>query len=205
MLRDAASVDPEERTDAYSHKGLYKQFVDEVLPLSDFVLLQYPENCSIEPVLGNQGYDAIVYDCHGQECDRIEIKKPHDGAERAEDGRLVLERGFGNVHVGRPGDELRPLIPFARATCRDAALRDYSDCTLLIVLPVLEPPGIAEFQQRFEQELATLATQVCGLLATQKPAFRPKRTFLFVPPQRLVQVSSTEGDRNDHAKMKNGA
>jgi len=183
-VRDEASVDPLQRTEAYSHKGLYKQFIDEILPLSDFAVLQYPETCTVEPVLGSQGYDAIIFDSSGHECDRIEIKKPYDGAGRAEDGRLILERGYGNDHGGVPGYELVPLIPFVLATCQATLLKDYSDCTLVFVVPVLEPFPFPDFQQRFETDLANLARQISDF------RLNAKRVFLFVPPKRVLQIVS---------------
>ena len=148
--------------------------------------MEYPETYIIEPVLGNQGYDAIVYDQAGHECDRIEIKKPHDGLERAMDGRLIIERGYGRVKCWRPGDELEPIVPFVLRTCKDCSVKDYSDCTLLVVLPVLEPFDVPEFEERFSETLAKLTEQVAGF------HLRAKRVLLFIPPYRIVQVSAAQ-------------
>ena len=74
-------------------KGLYKEFLYEIVPLSCFAVLEYQESCQILPVLGNQGFDAVVLDESGREIDRIEMTCPGDGAENAKDARLVVDRG----------------------------------------------------------------------------------------------------------------
>jgi hypothetical protein len=51
------------------------------MPLGSFSVWAYPENYKIKPILGNQGYDALVYNDKGQEVDRVEITRPHDGAD----------------------------------------------------------------------------------------------------------------------------
>ena len=43
-------------------KGLHKEFLDEIAPLCAFAELEYPDTYKVSPIIGNQGYDAIVYD-----------------------------------------------------------------------------------------------------------------------------------------------
>ncbi len=52
----------DERHDVMRRLGLYKVFTDEIIPLSLVALKIYPNTYSVKPVIGNQGYDAIVKD-----------------------------------------------------------------------------------------------------------------------------------------------
>ena len=68
----------QERHRAMRMKGIYKVFVDEIIPLSLFCMKIYPDNYKIFPKLGNQGYDAIVKDENGKIFEYVEITAPHD-------------------------------------------------------------------------------------------------------------------------------
>ncbi|HBR16494.1 MAG TPA: hypothetical protein DD725_02630 [Deltaproteobacteria bacterium] len=50
------------RHTAIQRKGIYNIFIKEIVPLSIFALKAYPNTYSVQPILGNQGYDAIVRD-----------------------------------------------------------------------------------------------------------------------------------------------
>ena len=47
---------------ARTRQGTYKEFIEEVYPLSIFLSCKYGDDClyKCRPVLGNQGYDAVV-------------------------------------------------------------------------------------------------------------------------------------------------
>jgi hypothetical protein len=51
-----------ERHAAIQRKGIYNVFIKEIIPLSIFALKAYSNTHRVEPILGNQGYDAIVRD-----------------------------------------------------------------------------------------------------------------------------------------------
>lgn len=72
-------------------KGLCKELVEEVFPLSKWANLVYPGNNEIklEPVLGNQNYDALI---HGGASEiRVEVTQAHEG-ENEFLRRLMLHR-----------------------------------------------------------------------------------------------------------------
>jgi hypothetical protein len=82
------------RHDAIQRKGLYNVFIKEVVPLSVFVLVAYSNKCRVEPLLGNQGYDAIVRDPHGNIIDYVEITSPDDWVTEAKNAKLIISRGI---------------------------------------------------------------------------------------------------------------
>jgi hypothetical protein len=160
-------------------KGIYKEFVDEIMPLSSFAVLAYPENYEIRPILGNQGYDALVYNEIGQEVDRVEITRPHDGADRAKDGRLIANGGRGQMKVGNPGDHFELLFSHVLSVCSSKAEKDYSDCTLVISIA----PPFESFKEQYENQIATLVGKIA------KFKFKAKRVYLHILSDRIICIN----------------
>ena len=161
-------------------KGLCKEFVDEIVPLSHFAVQKYPETYSIQPVLGSQGYDALVFDEIGVEVDRVEMTKPHDGAANARDTNRVLEQGFGESRVQNPGDDFNELMPAIVRACKKKAQNDYGDCTLVIAIDPDRPfPG---FEALFENQIQQIVDSL------RKIQFKAKRVFLLILPDRIETV-----------------
>lgn len=170
-------------------RGLYKEFLDEIEPLSQFAVLEYPDTYRLQPVLGNQGYDAVVFGANGQVVDRIEMAKPYDGATTAAVAREVVKNGWGGFRLHEPGDETEVLIPIIERTCRKKAQKDYSDATLVFAIPALPP--LAGFEARYEEQIHRIKTSLSAA------GFKAKRVFMFVPPARLERV---DGQRLGPAK-----
>jgi hypothetical protein len=178
---EAVRADLQERRLGLLKKGLYKEFLDEIVPLSCFSVLAYPEDVQVLPILGNQAYDAVVLDALGHEIDRIEVTAPRDGAAEAADARRVTERGVGSIRVGEPGDDFEALFEHALRTCRSKARKDYEDCTLVVAIEPMPP--FSGLEGRFEE-------QICRLVANMRQiTFMASRVFLLVLPDRLVRVS----------------
>jgi hypothetical protein len=172
-VRKRVESDPDELQRARRGEGLYKAFVDEVMPLSRFAHLLYAPETLFLPVLGNQGYDVIVFDGQKKPCDRIEIAKPHDGQASAKDNRLVNERGFGQTRVYDFGSQLDALAPWIAETAENKSLKDYGDCTLVLVADI-DPP--------FDEELPVVEQRSIEIVEKLgKMTFRAKRAFLAVP------------------------
>ncbi len=161
--------------------GLYKKFLDEIVPLSHFALHIYPESYEVEPILGNQPYDALVWDQSGAEVDRIELTVPHDGKAAADDALLTVTRDFGGVHVYAPGDDFMALFPFILATCEKKAMSDYRDCSLVVAIREMFPIDFSE---------ALLYKQNCEALALKMRniEFTAKRVFLLVLPDYIRRI-----------------
>ncbi|MFA7555866.1 MAG: hypothetical protein WCY88_16605 [Spongiibacteraceae bacterium] len=172
-VRERVESCPEELRRAQNGEGRYREFNNEVWPLSQFAHLLYPPETLFLPVLGNQGYDVEVYDEEGEPLDKIEIAKPHDGQANAENNRLLNERGFGHVRVCDFGGQLDALKPWIASTAENKSLKDYSDCTLIIVALTDSP---------FDEELPILEQRCIEFAQKLKQmAYRAKRAFLAVP------------------------
>lgn len=179
-LKDCVSQNPTQFTRALLKRGLYKQFLDELVPLSCFAVMAYPQDSSIQLLLGNQPYDAVVYNAAGDEADRVELTVPQDGLAQARDRKLVADRGFGSIDIGSPGDDLAALFPFVIETCRAKALKDYSDCTVVVAIEPMPP--FAGFETACDELIQHLADEIRAI------EFRAKRVYLLVMPDRLVEI-----------------
>lgn len=173
-------VDNDERHLGLQKKGLHKEFLDELIPLSSFAILAYPNSYQVRPVLGNQGYDAIVVDENGNEMDRVEITAPHDGKAASDDAKLVVNRGYGMVSVGEPGHDFEQLFGPVLETCCKKSLKDYSECSLVISIAPLPP--FTGFEARYEQQIAAMVSEIA------KIEFKAKRVFLLILPDRLEEA-----------------
>lgn len=64
-------------------QGLCKQLVEEVYPLSIFACLRFgvSENVTLQPIIGNQNYDALVIDHSSSppRTSKLEITQAHEG------------------------------------------------------------------------------------------------------------------------------
>lgn len=92
-----ASTEERERA-LILHKGLAKQFEEEVYPLALFGQRKYgdTDQILIQPIIGNQSYDAVVTDLRSKPVSEsyIEITQSHEG-ENDYLRRLVLgHKGF---------------------------------------------------------------------------------------------------------------
>ena len=182
-LKDAVRADEAERRLGILKEGLYKEFLDEMVPLSIFALQTYPEHYRIQLVLGNQGYDALVFDEVGKEVDRVEMTIPHDGNAEAKDAKLVISRGYGQVKIWIPGDDFDALFPHVLTACQKKAAKDYSDCTLVIAVELLPP--FASFESKYEKQIEGLVSKMT------KMRFKAKRVFLLVLPDRVIAVNGS--------------
>ena len=186
FVNKSVRADESERHRGILKRGLYKEFLDEIVPLSHFCELAYPESYKIQWVHGNQGYDALVFNEAGQEVDRVEITTPHDGSAKAQDAQRIVTRGHGKFDIGTPGDLFVPLLPHVLSVCRKKALKDYSDCTLVIAIKPLSP--YQSFDSDYEKTLKTLVGEMAQI------PLRAKRIFLLCSsdglPDRLEHIHS---------------
>jgi hypothetical protein len=167
-----------ERHTAIKRRGIYNRFTNEIIPLSIFALKAYPNTCFVRPILDNQGYDAIVTDTHGNIIDYIELTFPHDGYREAENAELVVSRGYGKCDIYNPGEDIDRLCKFIQDVCLKKAVKDYSDCTLVIVIDFCSPSK--QFRKLYSQKISHVVTQV------QSISFKAKRIFLLLLEQHKI-------------------
>ena len=171
----------DERHKAMQKEGIYKFFLQEVIPLSIFCLKQYSNNHSIQPVIGNQGYDAVVRNERGRVIDYIEVTLPHDGASRNKNVRLVVSRGYsetGVQDIDDIGEDLTRMFPSVLKTCKDKSRIDYSDCTLVVVVEFIQPDP--ENEKLYTDRLKQLIDRIRDI------SFRAKRVYVLAVPFKRV-------------------
>lgn len=179
-INDEARVIPDERDKGILKKGIYKVFLDEIVPLSRFAVARYTDQFRIQPVLGNQAYDARVLDCNGAIINKIEITVPHNGRAEASDSKLVVSGRHGTVHVHRPGQQIRKLSLFIAKTASNKAKKDYSDCTLVIYIKML--PVFEALEAAHNAQIDRIADELRNI------PFRAKEVFLFIVPDRMIPI-----------------
>ncbi|MFA6055678.1 MAG: hypothetical protein WC769_09910 [Thermodesulfovibrionales bacterium] len=167
-----------ERHNAIRRRGIYNVFIKEIVPLSVFALKAYQNSYSVQPVLGNQGYDAIVKDNEGNIIDFVELTFPDDWKAKAKDAELVVSRGYGKTKVFKPGGDIDRLTSFIQDICFKKAQKDYSDCTLVIVIEFL--PVSKQHRDLYSRKIQELVTNV------QAVSFRAKRIFLLLLEQHKI-------------------
>ena len=122
---------------------------------------------TVRPVIGSQGYDAIVFDTNGIEIEKIEITIPHDGKSEAIDAQLVVSNeGRGETIAGADCDDLVALFPHIISTCKKKAEKDYSDCVLLVVIDAM-PPFQSDIDH-FEELIENLVSELRDINFTAK-------------------------------------
>lgn len=178
---ECARNDNDLRRAGHLRSGYLKKFFDEIMPLARFAAAVYPANFTVRPVLGNQGYDAEVFDTEGHLFERVEMANPVDGQARAATGRELAEHGFGGLHVGDPGDDLEELLPIIQHTAAKKAIRDYSDATVVFNISALPP--FKGFEERHEEQVA----RIRNAIATTD--FRAKRVFLMLPSGKVECIN----------------
>jgi len=127
-----SQVDNHDLGNGLLRKGKYKFFIDEVYPLSKFCTAALDDNHEIEPVKGNQGYDAKVF-LNGAHQYNIEITIPHDGKLRAANTRSLIKNGISPLKISSP-DDLKDIEGVILKTCTSKAQKDYSDSVLVIYI-----------------------------------------------------------------------
>ena len=167
-----------ERHKAIRRQGIYKIFTDEIIPMSLISLKLYPNTYSVTPIIGNQGYDAIVKDDCGRIMDHLEITWPQDGKRKSEDARKIVTRGYGNTDVYSPGEDIDRLCSFILKTCQKKAEKDYLDCTLVVVIDFVPP--YPRDRRLYLRKLKQVAGRIKSI------PFKAKRVCLLILPFRKV-------------------
>ena len=179
-VRSDIQADRTEFESGMAKQGLYKLFLDELEPLCNFAQAAYPKNYKVRPILGNQGYDAIVLDDQGIDFDKIELTKPYDGAEVASSSRQAVARGYSDLQVCDHTEVLEDLIPFFEATSKVKSQKDYGGVTVVFTLAA--PPPLSGIEVTFERQVERIKT----IIAAHK--FKAKRVLLYVPPGRVLPI-----------------
>jgi len=171
----------QERHKGMLKEGIYKVFIDEIIPLSLFCIKIYPDNYKISPKLGNQGYDAIVKDENGKIFEYVEITAPHDGRKAANVAKLAVKNGIAlsTLRDYNSGSDLIDMFLIIMEVCKKKAKKDYSDCSLVIVIDF--SPPFEEEKTKYVQLVKELEKKIL------KMKFNVKKIYLLITPLDMVE------------------
>jgi hypothetical protein len=172
----------EERHKAFKKKGLYKEFIDELTPLSIFCELYYKENnVNINLKLGNQTFDAEVTDEKGNLIEKIEITTPHNGKKSAKEYRQVIDKGFSDCTIYTPGSDLEKLKPIILKTAKKKAEKNYESCLLVIEISYLPPHKIHE--KLYESKVEEVINEI------KQISFNAKKVFILISNKpKIIEI-----------------
>jgi hypothetical protein len=183
VITEKSKIDncKQERHRGMLKKGIYKVFVDEIIPLSLFCLKVYPDNYKILPKLGNQGYDAIVKDENGKIFEYVEITGPHDGRKAASVAKLAVKNGIAlnTLRDYNSGSDLKDMFSIIMDICKKKAKKDYSNCSLVIDIDF--SPPFEEEKTKYEQLVKELEKKIL------KMKFNVKKIYLLIIPLDMVK------------------
>jgi len=171
----------QERHKGMLKEGIYKVFIDEIIPLSLFCIKIYPDNYKISPKLGNQGYDAIVKDENGKIFEYVEITAPHDGRKAANVAKLAVKNGIAlsTLRDYNSGSDPIDMFLIIMEVCKKKAKKDYSDCSLVIVIDF--SPPFEEEKTKYVQLVKELEKKIL------KMKFNVKKIYLLIIPLKMVE------------------
>jgi hypothetical protein len=172
----------QERHRGMLKEGIYKVFLDEIIPLSLFCMKIYPDNYKILPKLGNQGYDAIVKDKNGKIFEHLELTAPYDGLKAANDAKLTVERGYviTSFRNYNSGSDLKDMFSIIMDVCEKKSKKDYSDCSLVIVIDFFSLSSEEE-KTKYVQLVKELEKKIL------KMKFNTKKIYLLIIPLEMVK------------------
>ena len=166
----------QERHRGMLKEGIYKVFLDEIIPLSLFCLKIYPNNYKILPKLGNQGYDAIVKDENGKIFEYVEITGPHDGRKAASVAKVAVKNGIALdiLRDYNSGSDLIDMFSIIMDVCEKKSKKDYSNCSLVIDIDF--SPPIEEEKTIYVQLVKELEKKILEM------KFNVKKIYLLIIP-----------------------
>jgi hypothetical protein len=168
-------------------KGLYKEFIEEVYPFSIFCKLKYNgQEVLCCPVIGNQGYDAIIESSPGTQLEIVELTWPIDGQKQHFQSVQLNKRGYSNPDVWDYNDDSKriELIKRIIKTAEGKALKDYATeegASLIFVLNIAPYFGMTEVENNEYIEL--LKTKLKAIKFNVNSVY-----LLLLPIEELIEI-----------------
>lgn len=132
---ESVNGDDELRKFALLKKGYYKEFLEEVVPLSIYCGWKFPSNdVKCKNILGNQPYDAVVLSAGSDILEYVEITVPIDGKKDRRESEQRIEKGRTDIECGDFIDKREDVIKRIIKVAKKKSLNDYSLKTSLIIL-----------------------------------------------------------------------
>lgn len=177
----------EKKHAARRRKQPYKELIEEIYPLSIFCKLKYKDtNVLCAPVIGSQGFDAIIESECGDLIENIELTWPIDGQKAHTSSEQLNKYGITDVEVwgvddSRPRDEIIERIINA---AKKKSIKDYSTesgSSIVFIVDVAPYFGMQEIEHK--DDIDTLVRRLGEIEYKANNAY-----LLFLPIQKLIQI-----------------
>lgn len=158
-----------------------KYFIDELWPLAKFCKVVLDSTYLVQPVQGNQGFDAIVYR-DGKIEFNIEVAYPQNGAARAKETRAMINSRVSKIKMSTPKN-LELLLDNIESVCISKSKKDYSDCWLLFNIAT----GAV-----FEEQISDFVPSMNNVIdILEKYQFTAKAVYVFFSPfDKAVKINA---------------
>lgn len=184
---NAIRADENVRKIARLRKPPYKELIEEVYPLSVFCSLKYSNNpvlCS--PVIGNQGFDAVIESPQGQLVEHIELSWPINGQKAHYTAKELNEKGITKLEIRdvndpSPRDEIIERIV---NKAKDKALKDYSTAqgsSIVFMLDTAPYFGMSKIE--YPDDISRLVERIRNI------EFKASNVYLLLLPlKELIEI-----------------
>lgn len=172
---------------ARQRKSPFKEFIEEVYPLSIFCNLKYQESdVQCFSVIGNQGYDAIIESSTGDLIENVELTWPIDGQKAHTEALQLNEKGYTDTEVWDVCDNTQRagVIEQIIQTANKKALKDYDTpegSSLVFILDIVPYFGMRKIEH--PEDIEQLKQQLNQVEYKVKSVY-----LLLLPIEELIEI-----------------
>jgi hypothetical protein len=172
---------------ARSRNGFFKEFIEEIYPLSIFCNLKYDQkNIKCCPIISNQGYDAIIENQDGSIIEHVELTWPIDGQKSSYKREQMNKIGHTELEIWDYADNAKrmELINIILKIAEKKSIRDYDysqGSSLVFILNTAPYFGMKTLEHQDEINLL--------LAKLRQIRFQTSLVYLLLLPiKKLIQV-----------------
>lgn len=172
---------------ARSRQGLFKEFIEEIYPLSLFFELKYygkNEKCC--PIIGNQGYDAVIENQDGSIIEYVELTWPIDGQRSSFRWKQLNTIGHTELEIWGYKDNTKrmEIVNIILEIAEKKSIRDYDyleGSSLVFIMNTAPYFGMRTLDH--QEEIDLLLTKL------KQIKFQTNMVYLLLLPRgELIQV-----------------
>ena len=184
---DSIQSNPGERKIARLKKSYYKELIEEIYPFSIFCELKYSDaQVLCQPIIGSQGYDAIIENINGELVENIELSWPIDGQKDHFEALELNEKGHTKLEIRDVNDSSprEQAVERILVKAKNKALKDYSTSqgsSLIFILDIAPYFGMKRIEH--PKELEILKQKL------KEISYKAKNVYLLLMPiQELIEL-----------------
>ena len=188
------SKNKELKKEARLRTQLFKELFEEVYPLSIFCIEKYKGvDVVCYPVIGSQGYDAIIENQDGSLIEVIELTWPVDGQKEHFERKQLNDQGHTDFEVWNDNDRSKrqQLIDIILKAAYKKSFKDYEEpegSSLVFILGITPFFGMSEIDH--QEDIDLLVEEL------SKIEFKANSVYLLLLPiNKLIVVRNGVRDK----------